>query len=69
MMLDYQDLVNSTCLVLFEFQQKTFKAFNNQKEAIELYQAKEYEECFNLMGNNKVVLSLPGGKTTIPHRL
>ena len=56
LMVEYQDLVNSSCLLLFEFQGKTFKALNNQKKAIELYQAKEFKECNNRIKRNKVLI-------------
>lgn len=56
-MVEYQELVNSSCFILFEFQGKIFKALNNQKNAIELYQAKEVQECNNRIKKNKVLFS------------
>lgn len=53
-MIGYQNLVSESTTVLFDFRLKCFNAFSNQREAIELFQAEEYQECLESMQRNKV---------------
>lgn len=55
-MLDYQNLVNFSSLILFENREKLFTALKNDREAMELNQAKAYQECDFLMSKNKVIV-------------
>ena len=58
MMCDYQTLVHDSSRTLFEFRSNSLKAISNQKDAVELFNEKEFLDCLETISENKVLLRL-----------
>merc|ERR1719410_2029135 len=53
MMCDYQTLVHDSSRTLFEFRSNSLKAISNQKDAVELFNEKEFLDCLETISGNK----------------
>ena len=51
---DYQNLVHESSIALSNFGSKCFRAFKNQRSAIKLFEAEQYDHCFNWLAKNEV---------------